>query len=216
MSTLHLCTWRWGAKYGSEYVERLEAGLRRHLKQPYRFGVFSPQAEDEHLTMIKGCFARLRMFDPEWQQKNGMEPGDRIVCIDLDCVITGPLDLLFNRIDNFTILTGANAVNKCPYNGSLWMLRAGYRPDVWSEFSLEAATKIPFHEFPDDQGWFAERMPGVTGWRAGPQSGVYAFHKPGWPLGNDLPHDARMVVFPGWRDPSKFTQLPWVKEHWTA
>lgn len=207
-------TWLWGRKYSTLYVDRLRAGFKRHLTPPYRFEVFSPTPEDWHLTKIKGCFVRLRMFDPAWQKANGINPGDRIVCCDLDCVITGQLDPLFYRPEPFLILQGANAANPCPYNGSLWMLRAGYRPDVWTGFSLEAASQIPQYEFPDDQGWFAHKLPNEMGWKVGSPSGVYAFKKPGWPKGDDLPADARMVVFPGWRDPSKFTHLPWIKKHW--
>jgi hypothetical protein len=51
--------------------------------------------------------------------------------------VTGPLDPLFDRKDDFTILQGINTTNPCPYNGSIWMLKAGARPEVWSEFSLE-------------------------------------------------------------------------------
>lgn len=209
-------TWLWGGKYPKIYVERLRAGLARHLKQPYRFEVFTPEDDDIHFTKIKGCFARLRMFDPQWQAKHGIKDNDRLVCADLDSIVTGPLDPLFNRPDNFCILTGANSSNPCPYNGSLWMLRAGYRPDVWSDFSLKAAAQVPHDKFPDDQAWFAHKLPGVVGWKAGPSSGVYAFHKPGWPKGDALPADARLVVFPGWRDPSKFTHLDWVREKWAA
>lgn len=225
---LHVVVWWWGNKYPAFYVERLRNGLRKHLQQPYRLlcmvdrllerpvisGLGYRQILDDDLISQKGCFARLRMFDPQWQSSREIAPDDRVVCIDLDCVITGPLDPLFLRPEPFMILKGANAVNPCPYNGSLWQLRAGYRPDVWSDFSLEAASKIPFHEFPDDQAWFAHKLPGEVGWKAGPESGVYAFKKPGWPKGDDLPKDARVVFFPGSRDPSQFTHLPWVKEHW--
>ena len=34
---LVVCTWLWGKKYSPIYVERLHAGLRKHLKQPFRF-----------------------------------------------------------------------------------------------------------------------------------------------------------------------------------
>lgn len=228
MGKLIICAFAWGQKYGAEYVERLAAGVCQHLSESHRFvlisewmhhveGVEVKALTDFELTKIKGCFARLRLFDAGWQHHVLRAlPGDRIACMDLDSIVTGPLDPLFNRPDNFTILTGANAANPCPYNGSLWMLRAGYRPDVWTDFSLEAAAKVPHYEFPDDQAWFAHKLPGVVGWKVGAPSGVYAFQKPGWPKGDDLPADARLVVFPGWRDPSKFTHLPWVKERWAA
>lgn len=217
-------TYWWGEKYGTDYVERLAAALKRGLKQPYRFVVISGNPgvswtdievvpmPNKELTKHQGCFVRLRLFDPKFQEK--IKVAERVVCCDLDVVITGDIDPLFLRPEPFVILQGANAVNPCPFNGSLWMLRAGYRPDVWSEFSLEAAAKVPLYEFPDDQGWFAHKIPSAAAWKAGSQSGVYAFQKPGWPQGNDLPSDARMVVFPGWRSPDKFQHLPWVRGNW--
>lgn len=214
MESLTICTWQWGKKYAPHYVERLRAGLARHLRQPFRFEVFAPQLEDEYLTKLPGCFCRLRMFDPAWQVAHNIE--GRLVCIDLDTVITGPLDGLFDRPEKFIILQGANASNPCPYNGSLMMLRAGTRPDVWRDFSLKNANSVPFFEFPDDQGWLWHKIPDAAGWKAGSESGVYAFQKPGWPKDGKLTADARIVAFPGWRDPSRFVDQEWVKAHWAA
>lgn len=209
---LVVTTWFWGDRYGPEYVLRLRAGVARHLKQPYRFLVLNPEPEDMPLTQIPGCFCRLRMFDPAWQVRQGIAEGDRVVCMDLDMVITGPLDHLFDRADDFTILQGVNASNPCPFNGSLWMLRAGARPDVWREFSTAAAYDVPFYQFPDDQAWFAAKIPNAGAW--GAQDGVYAFKKRHWPKGDGLPANASVVAFPGWRDPVMFPDLNWVKEHW--
>lgn len=212
---LHVVTWIWGDKYGLEDIRKLKAGVTRHLEQQHTFLVARPPPEDDLLTTIKGCFCRLRMFDPQWQASMGIQDGDRIVCMDLDIVIVGSLDPLFNRAERFTILQGANAANPCPFNGSLMMLRAGAHPEVWSDFSIGQALLIPFFEFPDDQGWLHHKLPNASGWKVGAPSGVYAFQKPGWPKGDALPHDARMVVFPGWRSPSRFTHLSWVKQYWS-
>lgn len=212
MEELNIVTWRWGKKYSELYVDALRAAIERHVHQEFKFCVFTPQEEDEYLTKIPGCFARLRMFDPEWQQRNNLS--GRIVCIDLDTVVTDNLDPLFERSEDFVILHGGNKSNPCPYNGSMWMLRAGSRPDVWKDFSLKRATESGFYEFPDDQGWFAHKLPRAAGWKVG-TGGIYCFKKPGWPKGSDdLPKDARVVFFPGWRDPSKFTHLSWIKENW--
>lgn len=209
---LTICTWRWGSKFPGHYVERLKAGIARHLKQEYRFAVFSPLAEDEYLTKIPGCLCRLRMFDPAWQERHKIE--GRLVCIDLDVVITGPLDDIFDRPESFVILHGGNSSNPCPYNGSLMMIRAGTRPDVWRDFSLKRTREMPHFEFPDDQAVYAYKIPDAAGWKVGWESGIYCFQKPGWPKGDALPKDARIVAFPGWRDPSKFTHLDWVKNNW--
>ncbi len=145
---LTICTWFWGDKYSLDDVAKLAAGVRRHLKQPYRFACIHDKGfpalsddvhcswpiPDEHLIKVDGCFARLRMFDPIWQKAYPMHPmygepaSDRIVCIDLDAVITGQLDDIFNRHEHFVILQGANSSNPCPYNGSIFMLHTGAHP----------------------------------------------------------------------------------------
>lgn len=223
---LVISTWLWGGKYDDSYVRKLANSVHRNLTEAHRFICFTDRkrnlpagveqwpikAEDYHLTDVKGCFARLRLFDPNWQRQLGLAPGDRIVNLDIDLVVTGELDSLFNRADGFTILQGVNASNPCQMNGSVWMLRAGYRPDVWRDFSLEAAAKVPFYSFPDDQGWFAHKIPDAGAWM--PRDGVYGFWKPGWPKGEALPDNARIVAFFGWRDPSKFTHLKWVDSNW--
>jgi hypothetical protein len=221
---LVVATWLWGSKYDASYVEKLFSGVRKHLRQPHRFlcmterdrianfssGIERHAIKDPELTTVKGCFARLRMFDPGWQHNRNIT--DRLVSIDLDAVITGPLDVLFDRPGNFLILRGANASNPCPYNGSVFMLRAGAHSDVWSDFSLESAAAVPHDKFPDDQAWFWHKIPHASGWTC--DDGIYAFGKPGWPKGDALPKDARIVAFPGWRDPAKFVHLDWVKQHW--
>lgn len=209
---LIISTWCWGIRYGQDYIDKLRAGVARNLSEPYQFRVFTPPAEDEYLTKEKGCFARLRAFDPEWQAAQGIELGDRIVCLDLDLIVAGSLDGLFDRSEPFTILQNVNTSNPCEFNGSVWTLDAGYRPDVWHEFSLELAAKIPAHQFPDDQGWMWDMIPDAGAF--GAEDGVYAFQKKNWPRGDALPKNARIVAFPGSRDPSQFVHLPWVAANW--
>jgi len=223
MDELTITSWLWGNKYSQSDVAKLYNGLKRNLKQSFRFILFSQRDMnikgvecrsiwDKNLISIKGCFVRLRMFDPVFQEKHKIT--GRFVCIDLDTVITGNLDPIFNRTEPFVILQGANSLNPCPYCGALIMVRAGAYPGLWSDFSLEAIDKIPFYEFPDDQGWIHYKVPDAAGWKAG-VNGVYAFKKPGWPSGTDcLPRDARMVTFNGWRSPAKFSTLDWVQRNW--
>lgn len=214
MAGLIVSTWCWGDKYPQHYIDRLRAGVSRHLKQPHRFEVYRPGACDLNLTQIPGCYARLRMFSPAWQKANGINEGDRLVCIDLDTVITGPLDPLFDREEPYVIMSGGNSSNPCPFGGALQMIRAGAHPEVWSDFSLEKAAKVPFHEFHDDQGWIHHMLPGAATWKCGPDTGVYVFQKTVWPKGENLPKGARLVTFNGHRDPSKFMHVPWIKENW--
>lgn len=207
-------TWIWGDKFNKEHIDKLREGVRRHLKQPYQWRVFHPEARDMPLTKVPGCFCRLRMFDPEWQKKNGIN--DRIVNFDLDTIITGPLDPLFDRTEQFVIMQGANVANPCPMNGALMMIKAGAHPEVWNDFSLEAAQHIPFYSFPDDQGWIWHKLPGAAAWRVGHETGIYVYQKRGWPLGSkQLPAGARLVTFIN-NDPAKMQQLEWVQKHWVT
>lgn len=225
MDALNILTFWWGDKYPLAYVERLACGLARHMHQPYRFvcvhgrglqppaGVEGVRLADPGLCTMRGCFARLRTFSPEWQQQIGIAPGERIVWLDLDIIITGSLDELFDRDEDFVILQGANRFNPCPHNGSVIMLRAGAHAEVWDTFSPEAARNVPFFEFPDDQGWLWHCLPDAAGWQVG-ESGIYAFQKPAWPRDDRLPPNARIVAFPGHRDPSHYLQREWVQQHW--
>lgn len=218
-------TYLWGWKYSKVDVERLRIGLERHLKQPHRFVCISdrpiysnvhyaiPQ-QDLPLLEAPGCFARLRLFDPKFQDEIGAT--DKIVNIDLDVVVTGQLDSLFDTNATFKILGGANSGNPCPYNGSIFMLRKGKHQDVIDKFSMEVAREIPFHEFVDDQAWFHHMMPNAETWPVA-ESGIYAFEKPGWPRRSiRLPRNAVLVVFPGWRNPSLFRDIPWISKNWTS
>ena len=223
---LDVITWMWGDKYGCRDIVRLYKSVQSNLNAPHNFHVFSEPIfkhlsdaygikthgiADLHL-MNRSCFCRLRMFDPNWQRHNGLH--GTIVSLDLDVVITGTLDPLFTTAETFMILQGANAANPNPFNASVMLLQAGYHAEVWNDFSVEKAAKVPFHEFPDDQGWIWHKLPLAAGWKVG-RSGIYAFQKPGWPKGNDaLPIDARIVSFIGRRKPEQYTTLPWVKKFW--
>jgi hypothetical protein len=226
MADLTILTFWWGDKYSPGYVARLASGLRRHLHQPYRFvcvhgrGMVPPPdvetapLADPGLCTIPGCFARLRTFSPDWQRQHDIAAGSRIVCLDLDLIVTGPLDPLFDRDEDFVIWQHANVSNPCPYNASVTMLRACAHAEVWSRFSPDAARRAKFFSFPDDQGWLWHTIPDAAGWECGAASGIWAFGKRAWPKDNKLPDDARIVAFPGARDPLHYVDLEWVQQHW--
>ena len=223
---LAVSTWWWGDKYTLDDLYKLCAGVARHLKQPHRFlvmtererewtppeGIERHAIKDPELLDHPGCFVRLRMFDYGWQQNRRID--DRLVCLDLDMVITGQLDRFFDRPESLVLLRGGNSVNPCPFNGSVIMLRPGHHGDIWTDFSLEAAARVPYYKFPDDQAWLAHKVPNAASWACGRKSGIYAFKKPGWPWDDQLPANASIVAFPGARSPKDFMHLKWVKDNW--
>jgi hypothetical protein len=219
---LTVVTWLWGTKYPPEYVYRLRAGVKRHLKTPHRFVCVTnrkvdcetiPLEDPQLLPVRDGCYVRLRMFDPEWQERHGIE---RIVCLDLDLICVGTLDPLFDGPEPFLILHGGH-FNPCPFNGSVQMITRGACPEIWSRFNVEEAEKAAVIEGKwrgSDQTWIAHVAPDAPGWTY--EDGIYGFRKPGWPRSNELPKNARIVAFPGGKDPSKFTGYRWLRENWQA
>lgn len=216
--------WYWGDKYPVDYVHRLAAGVKRNLKQAHRFVVVSEGAsiksdafeswellDTELLCYGFGTIVRMRLFDSEWQLSHGIGNGDQIVNIDLDTVITGRLDELLNRNDEFVILQNINTTNPNPYNGSLWMVKARRRSDAWADFTLDRWRAIPRHAKLSDQDWLRYKFPKAAAW--GPEDGVYGFKKKGWISQRRLMHNAKIVTFPG-RDPSWYTEVDWIKYHW--
>ena len=206
---------------------RLRNMVRRHLKTPHKFLLFTDQPlglmdstievrqlEDPALTN-RSCFCRLRMFDPNWQKRNDIK--GTILSLDLDLIIVAPIDDIVQISSSFKILKGVNAVNPNPFNASVMLLQSGCHREVWDDFTIEKARQTRYHEFPDDQGWIWHKLPDADGWKAGSESGIYGFQKPGWRTGSfDLPSDAKIVTFIGKRKPHMYKYVPWIKQHWIS
>ena len=215
-------TWLWGDKFKIDDVLRLRSAVARNLREDHRFlclsdrpfehdGIECCSIWNTELCKRPGCFARLRLFDPELQEYLMVD--EKIVNMDLDTVITGQLDPLFNRPESFCIMQGGNASNPCPYNGALIMLRRGEHADVWRDFTVGRAAAVPYYAYPDDQGWIWHKIPNASGWKCGDTHGVYVYKKPGWHGGDALPPGARLVTFIN-NSPRSLRHLDWVQEHW--
>lgn len=217
-----MLTWCWGNKYSDFYIEKLHRGVARHLNQPFRFAVVTDRLRNVRCEMIPmtrmdllkvndGCYVRLQMFDHKWRDRYGLE---EILNFDLDVVVTGALDPLADSKEPFKILRGGH-FNPCPVNGSVMLVKAGAPENVWSEFNVELAernaTKDGTHRG-TDQTWIALKAPDAAGWTF--EDGIYSYLKPGWPKGDMLPKDARVVAFPGKKDPSQLLHLDWVRKNW--
>ncbi len=143
--------------------------------------------------------------------------------MDLDVVITDDLRPLLNRTEDF--IAWKNPHPMWPYNGSMFMLTAGARPDVWESFDPKTspAESHAANCRGSDQGWMSYVLGnGEATW--GPEDGVYSFQDelvkrrrrmpiPPYPL----PSNARVVVFHGPVDPwspgvGKLAR--WVKDHY--
>lgn len=226
--------------YTAGHVNRLASMVSRHLRMPHEIVCVTDRPEGidggirivplwDDLRNYGRCFVRLKAFSPEMRDIIG----ERFVSLDLDTVIVGELDPLFDRPEPFVIWSDPSRL--LPYCGSQWMLTAGYAPQVFEQFDYEIwkMLKPERNWHGSDQAWMAHTLPGTATWGRG--DGVYSFrldimkHRgvelmPGrfkrmvdrWGAPK-LPKNARIVHFHGLYDPSQNYLrecVPWIEEHW--
>jgi len=234
---LSVVTWKWGTLFGPEYVLRLKSMLARHLHMDHRlwcvtddptlqYDVHCLPMFTDHAEMKAGarsCFRRLRMFDRSF----GELVGERILHLDLDCVLVDDVTPLFDRPDPLVLVKQAetkrtNGTTRVTHNPSMVLFDAGVLHEMWAQFHAN-----PSKTWADarGQGWSCSDMsiindylhkhratvPAATWDEA---DGVQAYWKRDAKL---LKPGARIVLFFGNHNPHDERvqqQSPWIAEHW--
>lgn len=189
---LTVLTWLWRqreSRYTAQQVNVWAAMVARNLTIPHRLAcvtdmpegidpqveIIDPPRDLESIT-IPGwgpkrpqCWRRISIF----RRDAARLFGDRIVSMDLDCVIAGKLDSLFDRTEDIVLYASPpGSRGKRPYNGSLLLLTAGARPQVYERLTPEGATAATKQFIGSDQAWISHILgPGESTW--GEQDGVY-------------------------------------------
>lgn len=229
--------WRWQSPVGyrstflPESVYALRAMLARHYTRAFRFvcvtnrpeelvGVETLPLWEEGLAIPSpfgrhnpSCYVRLKAFAPD----AGKMFGERLVSIDLDTVIVDNIEGLLDRPEDF-VIWGESDFAKQWYNGSLWMLKTGTRPQVWTQFDPETSPLIATRAGArgSDQGWISYIL-GKHEATWGREDGVYSFRKHIFgENGGVLPPNAKIINFHGHVDPWSYRaqHLAWVREHY--
>lgn len=219
------------SKFEGEHVDTLRRMVRRHYPHPHRFvcitddptGIHEPDIELFSLwedfkdvrnpsgSKNPSCYRRLRLF----AANTGDWLGRRFVCLDLDCVITGDMSPIWNRSEPFVIWKSTTPGNF--YNGSMFMLEAGARPQVWQDFDpvFSPRETVGARLYGSDQAWIAYRLGGGEAtWSS--RDGVYSMRNELRPAQGRLPEGARIVFFHGKGDPwsPEMQRLPWVRANY--
>lgn len=207
--------------YSARHVNVLRNMLERHVHIPHRLVCVTDDAEgiDPRVEVVPlwdkcrdlgGCYNRLWVFSME----AGELFGPRFACIDLDAVLVRDCTSLFAREEPFVI----NAYNPTRvgendqhYNGGLIMMDAGARASVWEQFD-PLATPGVVQANPSvvgsDQAWIRVHLgKGEARWTNA--DGVFEALQ----VRHVLPSRARLVLFAGKRDPSRFP-YGWIRRHW--
>lgn len=169
-----ILTWLWTqpqmrTSYTAKHVNIWASMVSRHLDMPHELACVTntPEGIDPKVRIITppgdfegmqtprwtngrpSCFRRLAMF----RRDAAAIFGERFVCMDLDVVVGGRLDPLFDRNDDLVIFKGTKPER--PYNGSMILIRAGCRPQVYEEFSKAGAIEAGEKFTGSDQAWLA-------------------------------------------------------------
>ncbi len=138
---LHIICYRWGTKYGAEYVNILRAMIARNLSVPHTFHCITDDPAGLHEaivahplpdTGVTGIWRKLMTFSHDFL---GLE-GEWVVSFDLDLVIVGNLDFLAEQPDK-TFVIGRNwsrnlkSGKGARASGSVYRLKVGSHAFVW-------------------------------------------------------------------------------------
>lgn len=218
--------------YTADHVRRAKATIKAKLSVPHEFVVVTDKPEafeegediravemDRH-TFVPGTrYAKLMIYRPDAAEIIG----ERILALDIDVVAVAGLDPLVTRDEDLVLWRNPN-FRRGPqftrYNSSMTMLRAGSYPEVYTEFDRKRTPQ----ELADmaggrgtDQKWVSYMIgKGAPCWTQ--DDGVYGHGH--LPMKGDrtwLPEKARIVFFPGHREPSMpemQNKSPWIKDHY--
>lgn len=214
-------TWKWRkpgyrSKFTSHHVNVMASMVRRHYRPDLRVICITddPAGLDPSIEAVPlwdecsdipnptwtggpSCYRRLRAFAPEFEDIAGR----RFVSIDLDAVIVGDLTPLWDRPEDFVIFDPE--MRGFRYNGSMWLMTAGARRQVWDRFDPERSPKLSHAAGlkGSDQAWIHYVLGGDEAvWKM--DDGVISYH----PhlvkkYKGRLPAHARVIAFHGKPDP---------------
>lgn len=209
-----------------DHVVILRNMVARHLTIPHEFVCVTDKpfrAEGIRcvpLDMTKHVpgtvFARLMLRRPDI----GGYLGKRICNLDLDCVVVGSLDDIVGRSEDSVFWRNPNypAPGRAFYQTSIQLFTAGARSELWNDFDPTwTPTWVNRRYGGAEQAWVSERLSwDEAHWDE--SHGIYGAGRLGGKgVYSELPDNARIVFFPGNREPSQpETQAkhPWIKEHY--
>ena len=142
-SERHILCMKWGTKYGPEYVNRLYAMVRRHLSGDFRFVCLTDNSEGirpeveclpiPSLDLPPGIpergWTKLTTFTKDLHGLKGTA-----LFLDVDVVITGPLDDFFTYPGEFLIIHDHKRPWRITGNSSVYRFELGAHPDVLEYF----------------------------------------------------------------------------------
>jgi hypothetical protein len=203
-----------GSRYKAEYVNRLYSMVARQASFPFKFFCYTEKPDGIRPEVLTRPL--YYAFDPAWWNKLWLfKPlpelaDDYILALDLDIVITASLDFLSFYKGSFCGLRDWSQPEK--YNGSMWLLKPGYRTDVWEDF-IEDADAI-MHRLYSDQEWLTEKIPVADDFEQIAPGKILSFRQHFWQK-QEWQKGGAIYSFHGLPKPHEVVgRVPWIKENW--
>ena len=226
---------KWGDRYGAEYVNRLYKMLADQCRGPFRLvcqtddasGV-RPEVECVDCPAIDipapQCLAGWRKVTLWKEQVPGLESGRDALFIDLDTVLTGPVDDFFTYQpspeafgpaarggSSFVVIKNWPQPDKRIGNTSLYRFRVGEQPHIYE--TLMSRTAETLGRFPNSQSYISATAHDMAFW---PEEWCRSFKVHCVPKGvrryyqePAVPEGARVIAFPGRPDPGDAVLGKW-------
>jgi hypothetical protein len=219
--------WNTGFRaYTPERVNTLAKGVKKYYPKPHRFicvtdEIYGFNSDVEVIRLPESARWVTKIPSPEGTRfpssyrrlwcfsEEAKSLGSRIMQLDIDCLITGNLEPLFDYPDDF-VGWRPNAVwgNSQRIGGGTWLLRTGTHTRIWDTLSTDGirrARRMGWRG--SDQAWLSYNLAATC--KVWPreegiyqkQDGVYEWSEP--------PANAKIIHFNG---PKKYwqTSAPWV------
>ena len=221
----------WGTKYGPRFINRLYAMVARNITPPFSFTCFTdsdegvrPEVDCQPLPPLdfvmpkntKGKWPKARLWGPTLGGLTGP-----VLFLDLDLVITGPLDDFFTFGDPDRVILARNPAKPFERLGqtSVFRFPVGRLAPLQQMFLADPQGVADAYQF--EQRFVTRNAPGGVDLfpRAWVRHFRYQCMLP-FPLNlalpPRLPRDARIVIFPGGVHPEHAIRGGWVRrEGWT-
>ena len=235
---------KWGTRYGADFVNRLNTAIQRNTKRPTQLVCLTDDTSGIDNAVRCEAIPDINLPDDLivtpwrklvlWQDGLVGLSGD-VLFLDLDLVITGNLDELFDyEPGRFCVIENWTQLNQSIGNTSCFRWRVGTHTHIFDK--LETEQKRILSTYRIEQVYISREVGDMVFW---PSSWCASFKHsllPKWPFNffktPKLPIDTKIVAFTGkpdqdealigkWPVKSTWKKLykhvrptPWIADHW--
>lgn len=242
MKKISIICMKWGTVYGPEYVNILHAMVKRHLSLDHDFICFTDDRTGINKNIECRDLPNISLGSAPsfagWRKISTLSPElgieGTILFLDLDLVITGSIDCLFDyKPGSFCIIENWSQMNQMTGNSSVYRYEAGTHNDIFEHFNNNC--EDVYANYKSSQLYMTRKVAENHKVEFWPDEWVRSFKRHSIPnrfmryfVKPKLPKNCKVLVFHGPPKPSeaavgfwenkgkqrKILPSPWILDHW--